>query len=46
MKPLGDILTFYVAESSPLLFLLKTVLTALALFAAVCWGSKGLEVRR
>ena len=43
---LGDILAFYLTESSPLLFLAKTVLTALALFAAACWGSKGLEVRR
>ena len=43
---LGDILAFYLAEPSTLLFLLKTVLTALLLFAAACWGSQRLEVRR
>ena len=43
---LGDILAFYLAEPSPAFFLLKAVLTVLVLFAAACWGSKRLEVRR
>ena len=45
-EAMGDILYFYCGEWRVALFILKSVLTALALFAAACWGSQGLEVRR
>lgn len=45
-KAMGDIFFFYLGETSIALFVLKALCTALCLFAAACWGSKGLEVRR